>query len=163
MVEHISPARSKVVFKTLNENLSDTKVWVYMFKPGTGGEWTPLYCFTETEILPNDIPALNYSPWLSPKIHFTQRVVCVRQTTDQETDPPGIASEEAIDSGVIDGTLIVDHDKFKWRRDGKTVKEMTFQSDDERVEVLKMYFGIELDSEDREAILGTSAAIPNTS
>lgn len=163
VVEHIPPAQSKLVFQKLDQNLSDTKVWIYMFKHNQDADWTPLYCFTETEIFPNDIPALNYSPWLSPKIHFTQRVVCVRQATDKEQDPPGQASEEAIDTGTIDGTLIIDHDKFKWRRNGKTVKETTFSSDDQRVEAFKMYFGIELDSEDREAILGTSAAVPKAS
>lgn len=131
-----------------------------MFRPNGDAEWTPTYCFTETEILPTDIPALNYSPWLSPRIHFTQKVVCVRQTTDREVDEPGLSSEEAISDGFIDGSLIIDHDKLKWRRNGKTVLSKEFKSDEDRVEALKKYFGIELDVEDREAILGTIAAIP---
>lgn len=159
--QHVPPAESKLVYQRLEQNLSDSKLWVHMFRPNRESEWTTVYCFTETEILPTDIPGLNYAPWLNPRIIFTQKVVSVRQTTDKEVDEPGMASEEAIDTGSIDGTLIIDHDSFKWRRRGETVLSRQFQLDDERLEALKKYFGIELDVEDREAILGTTAAIPS--
>ena len=160
IASQIAPASSKLVYQQLEQYLSDSKVWVYMHRPDDNAEWTSLYCFTETEILPSDIPGLNYSPWLSPHIHFTQKVVCVRQTTDKEGDEPGLAKEETIDGGELDGSLILDSDKFKWRRHGKTVLSRDLNSEEDRLEVLKRYFGMDLDVEDRQAIIGTVAAIP---
>ena len=155
IVQQITPAESKLVHETIGQNISDTKLWMHMFRTDPDAEWTPTYCFTETEILPTDIPELNFSPWLSRTIHFTQKVVVVRHTTNKEGDKPGLASEQSIDDGEIDGTLIIDHDKFKWRRNGKTIFSTEFNSDEERVDALRKYWGIELDVEDREAIFGT--------
>lgn len=157
--QQIGSARSKLVYQRLDQYLSDSKAWVYMFRTDDNADWMALYCFTETEILPSDIAGLNYSPWLSPYIHFTQKVVCVRQTTEREVDDPGLASGEAIDQGELDGSLIIDHDKFKWRRHGETVLSRDLASEEDRLDVLRRYFGIDLDIEDQQAIVGTVAAI----
>ena len=159
-VAQIPPAESRLVFEALPQNLSDCKVWIHQSKINAEAEWTPLYCFTEMEVLPTDIDGMNYSPMLGRTSIFTQRVMCVRITTDKEGPEPGLAQEQVIDEGEIDGALIIDHDKFKWRRGGKTVLEWEFQSENERVVALKKYFGIELDVEDRDAILGTISAVP---
>jgi hypothetical protein len=102
---------------------------------------------------------MNYSPWISRTSHFTQTVICVRFTTDKETDGHGLPGEDAIVDGEIDGTMIIDQDRLKWRRHGKTVLDVELQSEDARVQALKLGWDIELDIEDREAILGTVTAL----
>ena len=159
VVTQIPPTQSRLLYETLPQNLSDCKVWIHQLKIDANAEWMPMYCFTEMEILPTDIPGLNLSPWLSHKSIFTQKVMCVRFTTSQEGNEPGMAKKDVIEGFDIDGALIVDHDKFKWRQNGKTELEVHFKSEDERVDALRKYFGIELDVEEREAVLGTTAAI----
>lgn len=158
----VSPCESRLSFQQLEQGLSSNKVWIYQYRIDSQADWMPTYCFTETELLPSDIPEMNYSPWLSRTIHFTQQVICVRFTTDKEEDEPGLASQDAISEGDIDGTLIIDDNKMKWRRHGKNTLQLEFKSEDERVEALRKYWGIELDIEDRQAILGTVAAVKTT-
>jgi arylamine N-acetyltransferase len=155
----ISPAETRLVFDALPEYLSDCKLWICQFRVDAESEWTPIYCFSEMELLPTDIPAMNYSPWLSRKIIFTQKVICVRFTTERERGEDGLPGEENIDGGEIDGTLVIDHDKLKWRRHGNSVLDVEFKSENDRVKALERYWGIELDVEDREAIFGTMAAV----
>ncbi|KAK3716884.1 hypothetical protein LTR37_006234 [Vermiconidia calcicola] len=160
----IVPAESRIVFETLAQNLSDSKLWICQARTSPDAGWTSMYCFTEVEILPTDVPGMNFAPMRDPASHFTQKVLCVRLTTSKErsgndSTGPGATSESDIEEGKIDGALIVDHDKLKWRRSGKTVLEAEFKSEEERVQALRKYWGIELDVEDREAILGTVSAV----
>jgi hypothetical protein len=83
----------------------------------------------------------------------------VRFTTERERGEDGLPGEENIDGGEIDGTLVIDHDKLKWRRHGNSVLDVEFKSENDRVKALERYWGIELDVEDREAIFGTMAAV----
>lgn len=155
----ISPSETRLVFETIEQNLSDSKLWICQFRVNAESEWSKMYCFTETEILPTDIPGLNYSPWVSRSSYFTQNVICVRFTTNKETDGNGLPDAEAIDNGEIDGTLIIDNNRLKWRRHGKNMLDADLISEYERVKALERFWGIELDVEDREAITGTVGAL----
>ena len=73
-----------------------------------------------------------------------------------------MAVTEAVGVGQIDGTLVMDRNRLKWRRHGKSVLDVEFHSENDRVEALKRYWGIELDVEDLEAIFGTANAIKAT-
>lgn len=158
----IVPAESRVVFESLPGYLSDSKLWLYQIRYDSQSEWKQVYCFTEMELLPTDIPEMNYSPWLSRYIHFTQRIVCARFTVSGEQDGDGLPAEGTIEAGDIDGTLSIDHDKLTWRRHGKRVLQLEFKSEEDRIQALKKYWGIELDIEDQEAIVGSVAAIKSS-
>ena len=160
--QQVSPAESQLVFETIPEYLSDTKLWIVQFRFNAEAEWTNMYAFTETELLPTDIPDMNYSPWISRTSPFTQNLMCVRFTTDKEVDGDALAVTEAAGIGSIDGTLVIHNNRLKWRRHGQNVLDIEFKSEDDRVEALKKYWGIELDVEDREAIYGTANAIKVT-
>ncbi|KAI6080662.1 arylamine N-acetyltransferase 3 [Hypoxylon rubiginosum] len=137
------------------------KVWVYQHCIDRESEWSPMYCFVDTEFLLEDIRGMNLSPWKSPSSWFTQKLVLSRFTTDLETDEgdgPGSASEDSLD-GYIDGALILFEDTLKWRRNERTVFEIKLQNEAQRIEAIRKYFGIELDEEDREAIRGTVSEI----
>ena len=43
--------------------------------------------------------AMNCSPWLSRKIMFTQKVICVRFATDKEQEEDGLPGEGIVDGG----------------------------------------------------------------
>ena len=155
----ISPAESRLVFETIPEYLSDTKLWIVQFRFDAELAWTNMYAFTETELLPTDIPDMNYSPWISRTSPFIQNIMCVRFTTDKEVDGDALAATETVGVDQIDGTLVIDNNRLKWRRHGKNVLDVEFKSENDRVEALKKYWGIDLDIEDREAIYGTANAV----
>jgi len=118
-----------------------------------------MYCFTDLEFIPTDIESMNFSPWLNPQSFFTHKVVAVRFTCSTEAEEhPGSPGEAALE-GEIDGSLTLNQDVLKWRRQGKKVMEVKFAIEDERVEALKKYFGIVVAEEDREAIKGTAAEV----
>ena len=138
------PAESKLVHESLPQYLSDCKLWICQFRARPQAEWSQAYCFSETELLPQDVIDMNYSPWLNRAIHFTQQITCVRYTIDgeEEDGPNGLPTGDLIDSGVIHGTLTISHDKLKWRRVGRDVLDANFESEEDRINALKQYWGI---------------------
>ncbi|KAI1204701.1 cysteine proteinase [Annulohypoxylon truncatum] len=144
------------------------KVWVYQQRIDPDPEWVPRFCFVNFEFLLEDIRGLNLNPWKSPTSWFTQKVIVSRFTTSLEEDGEKILDQkfacmdrnpEILDSITIDGELVLFQDTLKWRRDGKTKLEVRFESEEQRTEAIGKYFGIDLDEEDRLAILGTVSAI----
>lgn len=104
---------------------------------------------------------MNYAPWLSRYTFFTHKVVCVRFTTDNEVESPegpGSPSEQALE-GEVDGSITINHDTLKWRKNGKKITIIPFKREEERIAALQKYFGIKLAEEDREAIMNTAAMI----
>lgn len=165
---HVGPARVRLVHEAIPQNLDqECRLWIYQFQVDEHAAWTPMYCFVDFEFLPEDIQGMNLAPWRSPASWFTQKLVVVRFTTTAEADagdgagPGSAATERTLAGGDadVDGVLIMDHDRLKWRRAGVTVMERQLVTDDERVEALKRYWGIELSEEDREAIRGTVGEI----
>jgi arylamine N-acetyltransferase len=174
---HISPASVRLRYDLLPQGLKrrgDNKVWIYEHRVNDDEAWTPAICFTELEFLPQDIAAMNYSPQKDPRSIFLQRVLCIRFTLDSETIPiPERQEGNGTDgqltnntslksgSGKVNGTLILDGDKIKWRRHGEKVFEMTLSSDAERLDALERWYGIILPQGDKEAIHGTALYIPD--
>lgn len=122
---------------------------------------TAHYCFVDFEFTPEDIHSLNFDPWKNPRSMFTHKVVGVRFTTDKESlddDGPGTPSQAALE-GEIDGYIDLFDGTLKWRRHGKKVYEIKFETDAQRVEAIRRFFGIQLTDEDAESIRGTAAEI----
>ncbi|KAK8087626.1 hypothetical protein PG997_002587 [Apiospora hydei] len=171
----IAPAQMRLVHEAIPQHLNqDAKCWIYQQRVRADAEWTPAYCFVDFEFIPEDIAGMNLSPWKSPSSFFHQKVLVVRFTTDLEKlvpfeaegssvedgeEGPGSPDETAVSEGALDGAIILDHDKLKWRRNGETKLEVILKTDAERVEALRRYFGIVFDEEDLVAIKGTKGEI----
>lgn len=171
---HISPASVRLRFDTIPQGLKrrgDNKVWIYEHRARDDEEWTPTICFTELEFLPQDLAVMNHSPQKDPRSIFTQRLLCVRFTLDSETVPVPEGQDAGqqsnghshASSGKINGTLILDGNKLKWRRHGEKVFEITLSSEAERIDALERWYGITLSQGDKEAIRGTTLYIPDKS
>ncbi|KAI8958088.1 cysteine proteinase [Daldinia sp. FL1419] len=137
------------------------KIWIYQHQISADTEWVPMYCFVDIEFLLEDIRGMNLSPWKDPSSWFTRKIVSSRFTTDAEGDAgePSFMSDKAVAEGKIDGALILFQDTLKWRREGQTVQIAKFETEEQRLDALKKYFGIEFDEEDRLAIRGTTSEI----
>lgn len=158
----IAPAQMRLLHQSIPQFLNPhQRVWIYEYRYNDRSEWSPMYCFTDTEFTPDDIESMNFAPSTSRHTFFTHKVVASRFTTDREEDLgelPGTPTEASL-GGEIDGSITINHDNLKWRRRGVKVVHYTFKTDDDRVRALKKYFGITLADEDREAIMNTMAMI----
>lgn len=161
--KHIAPASMRLQYESIPQNLNQTcKLWIYQHRFSESAPWVPIYCFVDFEFLLDDIRCMNLAPWRSPSSFFTQKVVIARFTAAGEADGgskvPESHNHDTLDV-EIDGTVSIDHDKLKWRRNGVTVVEKQFKNDAERVQALAQYFGITLQKQDRDAIGGTVAEV----
>ncbi|KAK4561495.1 hypothetical protein LTR86_004813 [Recurvomyces mirabilis] len=157
---HIGPAQMRVVYEHIPQFVDQTqRIWIYQHRQNESAEWGSMYCFTDMEFTPEDILSMNFAPWLNPQSFFTHKVVAVRFTTTKTKEyEPGADGSEALE-GEIDGSLVLNQDVLKWRRNGEKVREVKFKDDGERVAALKKYFGITLAQEDLEAIKGSAAEV----
>ncbi|KAI1378152.1 cysteine proteinase [Hypoxylon crocopeplum] len=163
-----SPSYTRLMYAPIPQQVDQScKVWIYQHRvPAREADWTPMYCFVDFEFLLEDIRGMNLSPWKSPSSFFTHKIMLTRFTTNVEmdgSDGPGSASQMAIAEGNIDGALILFQDTLKWRRNGETKLEIKFENEEQRVDAIRRYFGIELDEEDQAAIRGTTSEIKSTS
>lgn len=95
---------------------------------------------------------MNYFTSTSPKVFFTQKVVCERKIFGREM---GLEEEadEIVGMYVILGPLL------KRRIHGKNEILAEFKSEVERQKALEEYFGISLTTKEKQAINGRVSAI----
>ena len=158
---NISPAKIRIRQDSIDQGLNRRGLfWICetLIKPDA--EWRPLYCFTDMEFIPEDIKVINMAPGLSPTSWFTQKVVCVRYSTDREfpEGQQGVDSKSLVENGIC-GEFIIDGDGFKWRKNGETLYQKTLENETERIDTLRDVFGIVLDEMDIDAIKGRVSEI----
>ncbi|UPL02864.1 hypothetical protein LCI18_013798 [Fusarium solani-melongenae] len=168
---HSEPGQMRVRYDSIPQALcQDQKLWIYEHRKDAQAAWIPQYCFAEFELLYDDINCINWAPAKSGSSFFTQRVVAVKFTAENEVyhsdntaesnnDKAEVGTETNI--GYIDGALIVDGHLFKWRKRGVVVWEQELTCEAERVHVLHKYFGISLAVQDIKSIEGSVAEITN--
>ncbi|KAI1640844.1 hypothetical protein F4809DRAFT_637293 [Biscogniauxia mediterranea] len=71
---------------------------------------------------------------------------------------PGGAGVEFLPED-IQGMMNRDSTTLRWRRNGQTKLKIKLESEDQRIDALRSYFGIHLDEADRDAIKGTVSEI----
>ncbi|KAJ6086361.1 N-acetyltransferase family protein [Penicillium sp. IBT 16267x] len=123
----------------------DQFLWHYEIKNGDG-DWSPTYCFTEVEFLPEDFTIINYYMSTSRESMFTFHVLCMRMLLDQEGDN-------------IVGDLTLFNNTLKRRLGATSEVVQTFTSDEERVAALEEFFNIYIPQADRESIRHTISEI----
>ena len=120
------------------------KLWCYdvCLKPGKDGEedkWIPYYCFTETEFLPQDYEMMSWFTSTNKKCFFTYTVVVMKMLLD-EAGEKIIGNITLVNDGVMKN---VGADREQLR---------TLKTEQDRIEALKEFFGIELTEEEKKEI-----------
>lgn len=121
------------------------QLWQYEIRIGDGA-WTPAYCFTEVEFLPEDFTIMNYFMSTNRASWFTFHVVCVRMLLDEEGEK-------------VVGDLTLFNDTVKRRLGATSEVLQSFTSDEERVAALQKYFQITISQADKESIRHTISEI----
>lgn len=144
----ISPRKIRLQVRSIAESYARNpsnapKMWCYdvCYDP-TGGaddKWVPVYCFTETEFLPQDYETMSWFTSTHPSSFFTRYVTCTKMIMD-----------EAKERIVGNNTLFVGTVRESVGSSRKVVRECT--TEDERVQVLKEIFDVSLTEEERNGI-----------
>ncbi|KAH7028426.1 arylamine N-acetyltransferase 1 [Macrophomina phaseolina] len=141
----VAPRRIRIQLRSIAESYAgqSNTLWCYdvCYNSVDNGEsvWVPVYCFTETEFLPQDYEIMSWFTSTHERSFFTRYVTSTRMLMDE-------AREEIVGSITLFEATI----KQSIGSERKVLKECT--TEDERVDALKEFFGIELTDEERKGI-----------
>lgn len=159
----VAPRRIRLQYRPIAETFATTeaaataqKLWCYdvCYKPGEdeaaqhNNEWTPVYCFAETEFLPQDYEMMSWYTSTHPRSFFTRFVTCTKMLMRQGGD--GDKEEEEEEEIVGNVTLFKDAVRETIGSTRRVVREC--KTEDERVQVLADVFGVHLSDEDKRSI-----------
>ncbi|KAI4719222.1 cysteine proteinase [Aureobasidium sp. EXF-10727] len=143
---NIQPTQwARVIHSPIPGTASDQKFWVYEKRNGDQN-WSPCYCFAETEFLESDFKVMNYWTSTSKDSWFTQMPVCLKMLLDDSGDK-------------IVGHMHILKTDFKKRVGEDALISRELKSEDERIKVIKEEFGIPLNEEERKGIHGMVSEI----
>ncbi|KAL5866418.1 N-malonyltransferase fdb2 [Pyricularia oryzae] len=120
------------------------KMWCYdvCYSPSedaAANEWTPVYCFAETEFLPQDYEVMSWFTSTNPRSFFTQYVICSKMIMDEEQQT--IVGNIALFKDTVRETIGANR---------KVVKEC--KTEDDRVQALAEIFNVNLTDEEKKSI-----------
>lgn len=167
-VDHLGQAKMRLRHAPLPQELNqEAKFWIYEQRLEPTANWTPMYCFTDVEFLPEDIQIMNLKPSTTLTSIFVQRLIATRFVTSEDVvvDENGtlkVLNADQCRIAPLDGQLILEGNTAKLRQNGEKVFEKVLESEAARVDFLQAVIGhgkFELNEAEREAIKGTAAAI----
>ena len=146
----ISPRTVRLLHGCIPEHSSShpsNALWQLEMRNGEGSAWVPTYAFTETEFLPQDYEVMNW--WISknPQSWFTHKILVVRMVLDAEMQ-------------LIVGDVSLFEKTLVKRIHGQVEVEIQCRSEQERVDLLRTWFGIKLTDSEQKAIVSTASEIP---
>ncbi|KXJ88815.1 hypothetical protein Micbo1qcDRAFT_197147 [Microdochium bolleyi] len=97
----------------------------------TANVWTPVYCFTETEFLPQDYEMMSWYTSTNPRSFFTRYVTCTKMLLDE-------AGEEIV------GNLTLFIDTIRKQVGASRSVEKVCKTEADRVQALADVFGVVL-------------------
>ena len=140
---NVDPASARLVFKAIDGSSNPyQKLWVYQHRIGNDSEFRDMYCFTDVEFRARDFEMMNFWTSSSPKVIFTQKVICNKMILGGDGDQE------------IVGTLTLLSD-LKRRIGTKSEQLQEFNCEEQRTKALEEHFRIELTDVEKDSIKGT--------
>jgi len=141
----VAPRKIRLQLRAIPESCGthSNKLWCYdvCHEPLDSKEstWVPVYCFTETEFLPQDYEMMSWFTSTHKTSLFTRYLLCTRMIMDG-------AGQKIVGSVTMLGGNVVE----SIGTERKPVKDC--KTECERVDALKEIFGIDLTEEQREGM-----------
>lgn len=147
----IAPRKIRLQLRPIQESYAkmpasgpaSPKMWCYdlCYEPAgsTDDKWVPVYCFTETEFLPQDYETMSWFTSTHPRSFFTRYVTCTKMIMNE-------AKEKIVGSVTLFGGAI----RESIGTDRKLVKDCTTEED--RIQALKEVFDVSLTDPERNSI-----------
>lgn len=144
---HITPNIGTQELRLIHDNIPDQttapsdaqKLWIYQYRNAPEKSWNSFYCFPEMEFLHRDFVAFNYYTSTNPESFQTFQMLVVKFLRRENH---------------IWGKLMLVDNIIKQNKGGRTEVVKVCETEDERVEALGEWFGIELTEEQRKGIQG---------
>ena len=154
----------------------DQRLWVYQLKKEEGEEWESVYAFSEMEFLPQDYESMTVGTTYRRNSFFAWSVAVARMVMRREVrsaevprtkiddlpfrergevDGGDVKAGEVGDDEII-GVLTLTDKECKRRVFGGEPEVMkTFEKEQDRLDALKMYFGIGFSDAEKAGVFGT--------
>lgn len=156
MLNVVPSQESRIHWTTIPDTVNKRQnMWVYEIRYKHDGPWTPAYCFGETEFLPNDYKMMSFFTSNNKRSWFTFSVVCVKMLLGKASQTEGKEDDE----DVIVGDVTLFNHEVKRRLYGKAEVVETLETEEQRVQALKKWFGITLTDAERDGIKGLPTAL----
>lgn len=127
--------------------LPHQKLWIYQYRNGSDLPWMSFYAFSDMEFQSVDFEGLNFAVSQHPDSFQRFRVLTIKFL--KRPDAEDIYGKVML----VDGTL-------KINRGGKTEIVATAQTEQERIQILREYFLLELTQEQQDGIKGFATELP---
>lgn len=124
------------------------------------GAWEPQYCFSTLEFMPQDYEVMNLYTSTSPRLFFTQKLVCTRFLLEGEDGNclPGVAPADEDEARLVDakivGQIILNENVVKRRIGDRSEVVEECQTEQDRAKALEKWFGIRLTVGEKRGIRG---------
>lgn len=115
------------------------RLWIYQTRHTSSDSWSPKYCFSEVEFLPQDYAMMNFYTSQCNSCWFTYKIVVVKMIREGD---------------VIVGTIVLNGDVVKRRIRGETEELKRCGTEGERAKALERWFGIAVTAEENRGIKG---------
>ncbi|WZH48414.1 arylamine N-acetyltransferase 2 [Fusarium acuminatum] len=139
------------------------KLWIYQYRNRIDQDWNSYYSFSELEFFQEDFEVQNW--WTAAKTLHRHTVLVVRflrqgQATEYSQATGGKTDKDA-DAITVVGKIMLVNDVIKVNFGGKTQTISKLESEEERLDALKVYFGISLTPQEADAIRNWDTALPS--
>jgi arylamine N-acetyltransferase len=115
------------------------QLWLYSYRHQDDGPWIPAYCFSETEFTPSDFTMMSSFMSTSRTSMFVTSVLCVKLI---------------MENGELVGDLTLFGGELKKRIQGKSELLAECTTEQQRIDALDKWMGIQLTEEERNGIRG---------
>ncbi|KAI4269836.1 MAG: hypothetical protein L6R38_007319 [Xanthoria sp. 2 TBL-2021] len=137
--ERIAPSEMRLIRSNIKQHTDpDQRLWLYQARDTRDSEWQTQYCFTETEFLPEDYEMMNFWTSQSRTSIFTQAILMAKMVMEE---------------GRLVGAVTMFNGKVK-REVGDVVVERFCMSEEDRLGILREWFGVRLTGEEERGIRG---------
>ena len=135
--EQIAPGEMRLLRANIKESTDASQLlWLYQVRETRDAEWETQYCFTETEFLPQDYAMMNFWTSQSRTSIFTQTIMMAKMI---------------LEDGKMVGAVTMFNGKVK-RKVGDVVEERCCTTEEDRLDILREWFGVRLTGEEERGI-----------
>ena len=147
---NINPATVRLVLAPIPAHTDPAqRLWIYQLRVSPDADWEDVYCFTETEFLPQDFEAMTVGTTFKRNSFFAYSIAMCRMVMAKEVGITDVDEDEIV--GII--TLSERECKRRIRSKGEVLS--VFKEEADRLEALRRWFGIEFGESERKGIKGT--------
>ncbi|MCJ1387745.1 N-terminal acetyltransferase [Xylographa bjoerkii] len=157
VVTQIAPASARLTKAALAAHTDPAqRLWVYQVRDGDAAQpWEDVYCFAETEFLPQDFEAMTVGTTYRRNSFFAYSIAMCRMVMAGEVGVTDVEGDEIV------GVITLTDRECKRRVRGRTEVLKVFETEGERLEALRRWFGIEFGEAERRGVRGTAVGLPD--